>query len=171
MARVKKCPECGHLNSVGELYCDDCDCSLSDDDVVDINEQGEYAHEVNEPGEFPREVKCPAEKPGAQANVLDVEAFLEFPWGPVRIGRQLNVGRDTNFSPIAVEIHDNRVSSRHAELLWNGVQLVVRHIGASNPTYVNSKALTTGEEAPVGDWDRISFSRHLTAVVRLKHAR
>lgn len=162
MARMKKCPECGHLNSVGELYCDACGCSLSDDDVVEVNEQGEH------PGE---DVKPRNEEREPQASALDVEALVEFPWGAVRIGKQLNVGRDADFSPIAVEIHDERVSNRHAELRWDGSRLVVRHVGTTNPTFVNSKELATGEEAPVGDWDRISFSRHLTAVVRLKHTR
>ena len=161
MARMKKCPECRHLNSVGELYCDACQSSLSSDDIVEIDEQGEY----------PQEVKRPSEESGSQSSALNVEAFLEFPWGLVRIDRQLNVGRDVDFSPIAVEIHNDHVSNRHAELRWDGARLVVRHVGTSNPTYVNSKELASGEDALVGDRDRISFSRYLTAVVQLKHAR
>lgn len=160
MARMKKCPECGHLNSVGELYCDACQSSLSSDDIVEVDEQGEY----------PQEVKRPSEEVGSQSNVLGVEAYLEFPWGPVRIDRQLNVGRDPEFSPVAGEIQDPHVSRRHAELRWDGSRLVVRHVGTTNPTFVNAKSLAPGEEAPLGDKDAIGFSRHLTAVVRLKHA-
>ena len=161
MARMKKCPECGHLNSVGELYCDACQSSLSSDDIVEVDEQGEY----------PQEVKRPSEQSGSQSSALDVEAFLEFPWGPVRIDRQLNVGRDPEFSPVAGEIQDPHVSRRHAEMWWDGSRLVVRHVGTTNPTFVNDKALAPGEEAPLGDKDSIGFSHHLTAVVRLKHAR
>jgi hypothetical protein len=184
MARMKKCPECAHLNSVGELYCDVCGCSLSEDEVVEVNEQGEY----------PRGVKRPAERLESRPNDRDVGrahdfpadpvpddrsvfafpkivASLDFPWGPVRIDHQLNVGRDRTFSPIAGEIQDPHVSRRHAELHWDGPRLVVRHVGTTNPTFVNTKALAPGEEAPLGDGDRIDFSRHLTAVVRLKHTR
>ena len=161
MARMKKCPECGHLNSVVELYCDECSGELSDHDRVEVNERGEHAHEV----------KQPARELGPQAHALDVEPSLDLPWGLVRIGRQLNVGRDAEFSPIAGEIHDLHVSNRHAELRWDGSRLVVRHVGATNPTFVNARALATGEEATLGDGDTIGFSRHLTAVVRLKHTR
>lgn len=163
MARMKKCPKpnCGHLNSVGELYCDNCKGSLSDDDVIDCDEQSEC----------PIDVERPAEDSISQPSALDVDAFLEFPWGLVKIGRLFNVGRDPDFSPIAVEIHDNHVSGRHAELRWERGRLMVRHVGKSNPTYVNSRELATGEEVAVGDWDRISFSSFLTAVVRLKRTR
>jgi pSer/pThr/pTyr-binding forkhead associated (FHA) protein len=60
------------------------------------------------------------------------------------------------------------VSRRHAELLLEGGKLFVRHLGRTNPTYVNGRKLGDGERTELNDGDEIGFSTQETAVVRIE---
>lgn len=65
---------------------------------------------------------------------------------------QVSLGRDaTN----RVQLHDTEVSRRHAELLLDGRQHVIKDLGSSNGTYVNGRrvaqhALQSGDQVQLG---------------------
>ncbi len=159
---MKRCKFDGRLNPLGELFCGECGSVLSDDDVVtDDMPEGEATLEI-----YQAEVM-----PGLASGALCFAVWLEFPWGLEEIDCQLNVGRDPDFSPLWSQIADIRyVSKRHAELYRMGSALLVRHVGTTNPTFINGRPLATGEEIMVRDGDRIGFSSHLEAFVLLRSA-
>jgi hypothetical protein len=97
-----------------------------------------------------------------------VRTTLEFPWGEVEVKDRLNVGRDPEFSPLAHKIANNDyVSRRHAEVFVKEGFLYIQHLGTTNPTYLNGKPIEAEATVELADGDEISFSRHLTARVRL----
>jgi pSer/pThr/pTyr-binding forkhead associated (FHA) protein len=99
----------------------------------------------------------------------DTVAHLDFPWGEEPVRGMLCVGRDCAYSPLSGRLQAYpSVSNRHAELRLTPEGLAVRHIGSTNPTYVDGRALASGETALAGDGAEIAFSRALVARLRVE---
>jgi pSer/pThr/pTyr-binding forkhead associated (FHA) protein len=84
----------------------------------------------------------------------------------VEVNARLGIGRDAAFSPIAANLGEF-VSRRHAEVLLECGKLFVRHLGQTNPTYVNGRKLGDSEQTELVDGDELGFSTQEIAVVRI----
>jgi diguanylate cyclase (GGDEF)-like protein len=62
-------------------------------------------------------------------------------------------GRDADCD---VVLDDERVSRRHAQLLWTGLGFVVKDLGSTNGTFVNNEAI---EQRPLNDGDQLKIGR------------
>lgn len=157
MARVKSCEVCGHPNPPNEVFCLSCGASLADVPVTDAD--------AARPAAGPVEPPTPA---GTFREPAPLAAQLIFDWGPVPVVGGLRVGRDAQFSALGDRIAAvTSVSRRHAELFVQDGRLFVRHLGETNPTYVNGHPLATGEALGLDHGAEILFSRALRAVVDL----
>ena len=171
MARVKVCPTCGRKNPAVELSCP-CNYPLGDVPVTDDTPLGKDAEPAPKKGsdEVVSEVRDAPELPGTIFEDA-ARATLVFEWGEIAVsGRDsVRIGRDPEFSPHAEQIADNEyVSRRHAEVFMENDYLYVRHMSTTNPTYRNEVRITkAGEMVQLFDKDKVGFSRHLTATVRL----
>lgn len=162
MARMKVCPVCGHRNRPGELECEQDRVPLGD---VPLTDEAEASGQKEDFGSEPIRPPDRTTREGAWSAAC---ATLEFPWGEVEVRDRLNVGRDPEFSPLAHRLADNYyVSRRHAEVFVKEGFLYIRHLGTTNPTYHNGKPIEAGAAVELADGDEISFSRYLTARVRL----
>jgi hypothetical protein len=167
MARMKVCPACGHRNRPIELECKGCGVQVGDVDPTDEAEASGLKEDI---GSEPIRPPDRTMREGAWSTAC---ATLEFPWGEVAVRDRLNVGRDPEFSPLAHRLADNDyVSGRHAEVFFHDALLYVRDVGthgkgSSNGTFVNGKRITADTPALLADGDEVSFSHHLTAIVRL----
>jgi hypothetical protein len=164
MARVKVCPVCEFKNKPAELFCegDGCGVPLVDVPITD-DDNGLQQTAAGSPAARLQPLRTLREESWPAAR-----AVLEFPWGSVKVMERLNVGRDPDFSPIADRLADNEyVSGRHAEVFLEGGWLYVQHVGATNPTYVNGAPIKCNKPAQLTDGDEVSFSRYMTAIVRL----
>ena len=169
MARVKVCPvsDCRHENSPGDLSCRECRSSLAG---VPLTDPAPAAKSEERTG------KSPAAPGGATSPGGGPEdawrATLVFRWGSVVVTSRepVGIGRDPRFSPqVAGRIADNDyVSRRHAEVfMQEDGTTCLRHLSATNPTYVNGRKYTErGADVLLTEDDVIGFSRHLTATVR-----
>lgn len=162
MARVKVCPVCKFENKPGEFFCERIDCGVSLADVP-ITDDAAGPQRPATAGPATR-----LRTPGTlrEEALTAVRAALEFPWGAVEVTGRLLVGRDPDFSPVADRLNDY-VSQRHAEVFLEGGQLYVRHVGTTNPTYVNGAPIEGDKPVQLADGDRVNFSWHMTAIVRL----
>jgi len=125
------------------------------------------ALEIDErPPDAPKKVAAPLA--GTFREVPVSASQLIFEWGSEAIGERLLIGRDPQFSPLADRLANfESVSRRHAEVFVNGDVLAVRHLGLTNPTYVDGRALEANEMATLHDGAEIAFSRAVSATVRL----
>jgi hypothetical protein len=160
MARVKVCPVCEFQNKPVEIFCEKDGVSLIDVPITD-SDNGPQQSPAAGPAARPQ-------TPGTRREEawLATRAALEFPWGMVEVTGRLPVGRDPDFSPVADRLNDY-VSQRHAEVFLEGSQLYVRHIGTTNPTYVNGMPIERDKPVQLADGDRVNFSWHMTAIARL----
>jgi hypothetical protein len=163
MARVKICEVCDRPNPGSELFCA-APCGASLALVPEIDD-----HSVASGTPVGAVAFTEREVPRASAEVA-------FPWGSVAVGNVLRIGRDRNYSPLADQLGAwgqfsgadiNTVSGVHAEVFLDGRTLRVRHLGRTNPTYVNGRALAAGEVAELSDGAVVAFSRSLIATVKL----
>lgn len=89
---------------------------------------------------------------------------LEFPWGPVRLDIQLCIGRDPEFSPLAQQLNQYpNISRQHAEITITPQGLRLLDRGSSNGTFLNSRRLSPGEDAPIEIGSTLGFGRDLKA--------
>lgn len=97
-------------------------------------------------------------------------ARLAFPWGEVVIHDRLNIGRDPDFSPLAVQLERTHqgVSRQHAELWQDGAELFVRDLGSLNGTHLNGTRLEAHEPMQMRDGDQLGFGRGLIVTVRVQ---
>ena len=163
MARVKVCPD-GHENPPDRLRCgyENCGYPLEGVRVTDAAPEGAGDGLSGRGGT----------QPSGPMTDDARRATLVFDRGEVVVtGREpAGIGRDPAFSPGAAgRIGDNDyVSRRHAEVFikYDGCTYV-RHLSATNPTYVNGERYTRmGDEVRLREDDVIGFSRHLAATVR-----
>jgi len=160
MARVKICPTCGGENPADELFCLNDGIVLAD--VVPSERHGGRHH-----SDSVNAADQPVPTGTVREDATTQLAELVFDWGVVAVDGQLNVGRDADFSPLAGQLSRyDTVSRRHAELFVEAGALRVRHLGATNPTYVNDRTLQTLESMTLHDGDTIGFSRSVLATVR-----
>lgn len=59
---------------------------------------------------------------------------------PLPMDRGFYIGRSAGNQ---VVLNDTRVSRRHAEIFWDGEQMVLNDLGSNNGTFVNGKAVTS----------------------------
>jgi hypothetical protein len=173
MARVRICSACGHRNPPQEMFCEGpCGgTSLANVPSTELGEglaaaapgtsQASRAPHVSNPADPPAPATAPAP---ATVRERETVARLVFPWGEEQVRGTLAVGRDPAYSPLARRLQAYpSVSSRHAELRSTRDGFAVRHVGSTNPTYIDGRALASGETAIAGDGAEIAFSRALTA--------
>ena len=159
MAPVKVCPVCSKVNGPSAFSCLGCGVDVSSVEPSEFEEHDRDSGVSGATAAHGTQLEC--ETPTGKVSVI-------FPWGHELISDRLPVGRDAEFSPLSSRLADNNyVSRRHAELFLRDGYLYVRHVGETNPTYVNGRPLTTGDEQLLADGDEIAFSRHLTARVRV----
>lgn len=155
MARVKICIVCDVANPVGEVFCVECGTSLT----------GAFETEDSPPEASKR---APPPLAGTFREPSVSAAQLIFEWGAAKVGEHLSIGRDSTFSPLADRLADyESVSRRHAEIFIDEGVLAVRHLGLTNPTYVDGRALEVNEVAALHDGTEVGFSRAVVATVRL----
>lgn len=108
----------------------------------------------------------PARRPPAPL----VRATLNFDWGSLQVTDSVIVGGDSEHAPIAVRAAQHEPGSRHrrhAEVYLVEEDLFIRDVGSTNGTFVNGRRVTRTPQR-LGDGDRITFSHHLVAIVRLR---
>lgn len=164
MARVKVCVVCEHQNAPGEMFCvgevdgEICGSSLANIDVTEAVDRS--AAEQSNVAVAP--VSMTTREPTQRS------ARVCFPWGEEQVSGLLGIGRDPEFSRLWQRLDSYpTVSGRHAELRLLDGGVCVLHLGGTNPTYVDGRALTAGESAIVGDGCQVAFSRMLVATVRI----
>ena len=165
MARVKVCEVCGFSNDASELFCHPCGSSLA------LVPETDSKNSTPIP-ESPRLQAVPVEL----TEDPPICAEIAFPWGLVPISGRLAVGRNEAFSPIAKKLLEwgqthsapvDAVSGVHAEIFVEAGSLYVRHLGGTNPTYVDDKVLSRGEVSQLSDGSVVAFSRALIATARI----
>jgi hypothetical protein len=169
MARVMICPACAHVNSVSEMFCVGCGASLANvDPTEDVPLAGAATVAAPAPTGAASAAAPTMVPPVLATHREERPARLRFEWGEVMIGPLLQVGRDAAFSPIAdrLQAYDT-VSGRHAELRPQGDGITVAQVGRTNPTYLDGRPLREGESATARDGTVISFSRALSATLRI----
>ena len=124
-------------------------------------------HETTEPG-----AGAPSDtddSPGArrhpQATHRDAGLALRFPFGDVPVGRELRIGREPTFSPLADQLAawDN-VSREHAVITVQDGGCTIADY-SSNGTWVNEVRLTYDEPVPLALGDRVRFAARLVVEV------
>lgn len=165
MARVKVCPACGEHNPPGEVDCRNCGISI----IGALIEDEEILNERIETKESAEGVENQTKTYLEQEEILNC-AVLEFSWGQVEIDTHLKIGRCSDFSEISDKLNEfdlkQYVSRRHAEIFLEKGLFVLRHVGKSNPTYLNGRTVKRNEKVPLADGDVIGFSRHMEAIIR-----
>lgn len=195
MARVIQCPACGASNALHEMFCVQCHTPLTgaaktfDPAAAAGGENGDAGARdgEDEPAAAPEAALAPVREPAAapapagdggvaatrmEPGAAGPRAILAFDWGEVAVGpgETVGIGRDPEFCRHARELDGNMyVSRRHAEFFLDGEGfLTVRHLSRTNPTYHNGTPIVeAGESRRLAEDDRIGFSRHVSAVVRL----
>ena len=172
MARMKVCPECRRRNRSTVAECDECKYPLEDVRVT-VDPPVSDPEPVGDPdGEAdPRGQGSPRNRTRMDSADDGARATLVFEKREIAVPPEdsVRIGRDPEFSKHAEWIAGNAyVSRRHAEVFMKSGFLHVRHLSKTNPTYHNENPLTKpGASARLSDGDRIGFSRHLVASVRL----
>lgn len=155
MARVTICSVCDAANPIGEVFCVKCGTSLT----------GAFETDDGPPEASER---APPPLAGTFRETPASAAQLIFAWGAETVGNRLSIGRDSTFSPLADRLAAyESVSRRHAEVFVDGSVLAVRHLGLTNPTYVDGRPLDVNEVAALHDGAEVGFSRAVVATVRL----
>lgn len=180
MARVKICNLCGRHNPPDELFCVECGSSLADVSVVDpslIQSAEESDDAAVERVDAQTDGQGRQDQPPAASarTARDIEpgevapCTLRFPWGRVRVGEVLGIGRDSGFSPISGQLDSfTTVSRRHAVVGAPHGQWVVRDLGSTNGTYLNGERLAENETRAISNGDQVGFSRSLQVGVEIE---
>ena len=165
MARVKLCRLCGTRNGPDGLFCSDCGSSLADVRALHADEVERLTAEAD------ASVVGGADVAGGEAQhppAATASCTLQFPWGRVPVPGRLGIGRETGFSPINRQLDTYpTVSRRHAVISLAQGRWAVRDMGSTNGTFVNGARLDRGETRPIGNGDRVGFSRGLQADVEI----
>jgi|FEC22Drversion2_1045045.scaffolds.fasta_scaffold00459_24 FHA domain len=110
------------------------------------------------------------ERPSRHHPAPSVRATLSFDWGSVHVTDSLVIGGDSEHSPIAVRVAHHQSGSgpgRHAEVYLEKEILFVRDVGSMTGTFVNGRRVARTPQR-LNDGDRVTFSHHLVAIVRLR---
>lgn len=101
-----------------------------------------------------------------QATRRDGGLALRFPFGDVPVGRELRIGREPTFSPLAEKLAawDN-VSREHAVITVRDGCCTVTDLGSANGTWVNEVRLAYDEPTALAAGDRVRFAARLVADV------
>jgi hypothetical protein len=80
---------------------------------------------------------------GIGPGTAEARAVLIWPWGAsTPVDRTLRIGRDPEFSPFARQLWaDPRISRRHAEIVPDGMAVIVRDLGSSNGTFISERPI------------------------------
>lgn len=148
MAGVKICDSCAAENAEGEPLCQ---CGSSS------------FHMPRQSVESP---KTSREQAVHQRVPLTV-AVLVCPWGELLLRERMLVGRDPEFSAIAVQLeaYDN-VSRKHAEFSIEDRRVSVQDFQSVNGTFVNGQRIEPLVPVPLSDGDEIRFGRDLGVRLR-----
>jgi hypothetical protein len=91
MARVKICTSCGHRNHESAFGCEKCCNILPDAEHISVREES-IIDDSGEKTTIDREMSfCYS---------------LEFQWGAVEIRDSINIGRDSDFSPVSAHMNE-----------------------------------------------------------------
>jgi hypothetical protein len=94
-------------------------------------------------------------------------AFLECPWGPLRIVGALGIGRDMSFCPEAARFSGYvTVSGVHARIFYSDRRWFVRDLGSTNGTFLNGVQIGSNEDHGISDGDQVHFSKSFSAFFR-----
>ena len=178
MARVKACRLCGRRNEPDEFFCEGCGTSLADVPAMD---EGDIERRAADAGDDKDEARADADEarrpPGPTASRRPKGAArdppapgcaLLFPWGRVPVAGELNIGRETGFSPIGRQLDAYpTVSRQHAVVRLTEDRWTVLDLRSTNGTWVNGSRLASGGSRVIGDGDRVGFSQALQAEIQI----
>ena len=175
MARVKACRLCGRRNAPGELFCEGCGTSLADVPAMDESEIERLAaaDAGGDSAQVPPDRGADADgHPEAGGGTVrdrpGGDCALLFPWGRVPVEGQLSIGREAGFSPISRQLDAYpTVSRQHAVVRVSEDSWTVLDLRSTNGTWVNGSRLASGEARPIGNGDRVGFSRTVEAQIQI----
>jgi hypothetical protein len=173
MASLKTCRFCGSKNPPDEFYCKQCKEELpasgmkvADHDVNLLVEQGardESPERADDSLVSPidRFLTQDADRGSGSAEECEV-AFLECPWGRVRILGALQIGVDEAYSDQASMFSRYIYVSRiHARIFCLDNEWRIRDMGSRNGTFVNGVRLDPNVDVSIRNGDELRFSRSL----------
>ena len=183
MARVKACRLCGRRNEPDEFFCEGCGTSLADVPAMD---EGDIERRAADAGDDKDEARAvddeaqaddadeagadgqPEAEGGAARGPLAPGCALLFSWGRVPVAGELNIGRETGFSPIGRQLDAYpTVSRQHAVVRLTEDRWTVLDLRSTNGTWVNGSRLASGGSRVIGDGDRVGFSQALQAEIQI----
>jgi uncharacterized OB-fold protein len=183
------CPQCGHENIPGTIFCDSCGMQLGQPAVVPP-----VAPQVTPPVS-PPVTPPPVAPPPVAPQPVAPQPVAPQPVAPQPVasypttqvtgrlvvqpsgasiaispGRsEVFIGREDPVSGIFPEIdldpyggHDGGVGRRHAKLFLKGNQLVIEDLDSVNGTFVNKQKLAPGQPHPVANGAELRFGKIVT---------
>lgn len=160
--KIKKCPNCGHVNNEFAFICPECRYSLMH--VEAENSSSVSAEKINNtpenhPDQVEEEKKSESQKSFSPKTDLlnQPDAFLEFP-GPPAISFRVNpgdiAGRDGTIDLSPIE-NSNFISREHARFNYKQGKWYVENLSQTNKTFVNHDPVKPGDEHVLNDGDHI----------------
>jgi len=161
--KVKKCPNCNHINNEFAFICPECRYSLmhveaEEDNLVSDEDQCEVP-EKERPGKVRKEGKKAIRKLSSKpTDVMNyVELFLESAVPPA-IAFQVKpgdiAGRDGTIDLSQLE-NSNFISREHARFNFKGGNWYIENLSQTNKTFVNQIQVQPEEEHILNDGDHI----------------
>lgn len=161
--KVKKCPNCEHVNNEFAFICPECRYSLMHVEAEDSSsvsgEKNSAAPVKEQPDQKKEEKKSESQKPRSPlTDVLNQsEAFLEYP-GPPAISFRVNpgdiAGRDGTIDLSQLE-NSNFISREHARIIFKEGSWHIENLAQTNKTFVNHVQVQPGEEHILSDGDQL----------------
>jgi hypothetical protein len=158
------CPNCGHQETSGALFCSECGAQLNNPDEQTTQSVNTKANQEKERGETARPTPLPpATWPEAwlylhvlaSGQVLPLANHDKFTLGRVSQGQPIMP--DIDLSPY--QAYACGVSRLHAVIKRAGPQAVIMDLDTSNGTFVNGTRLSANIEHPLSHADIISLGK------------
>lgn len=158
------CPNCGHTNRAGMLFCDNCGYGLDSDDG-----SGNTTIPTRLIDEDPDDFSAKATWGSARFSqdktiIIHIRDVAE----PMMISpaEQLIFGRSDETSSVVPDIDladygalEKGVSRRHAVLEASGDTLILLDVGSANGTYLNGQRLAPNQPRVLRDGDEVRLGK------------